>query len=155
MWLYQNLEGWNSPGIRCCWGWKWEVPKSQIPRCNCEDIIWLLKEHFLFLLPLSHSFVYCLNESVFFSFLLFLDTTVSKELKETKFGSRLIEEVALKRNGLSEDNGALYVHLCLLTSGNILKLLDMSKHFSNVNFPFTNVLSINKQGFLFLKPLNR
>lgn len=35
----------------------------------CEDIVWLLKEHFLFLLPLSHPFVYCLNESVFFFFL--------------------------------------------------------------------------------------
>lgn len=32
MWLYQDLEGWNFPGIRCCWGWKWEVPKSQFTK---------------------------------------------------------------------------------------------------------------------------
>lgn len=32
MWLYQDLEGWNSPGIWCCWRWKWEAPKSQFTK---------------------------------------------------------------------------------------------------------------------------
>lgn len=32
MTVYQDPEGWNSPGIKCCWGWKWEASKSQFAK---------------------------------------------------------------------------------------------------------------------------